>query len=141
MLTDRDAAPAGCDLRILLTEDDPIVAELYRLRLDREGHEVSVAADGQSALEAIRREPPDLLLLDIRMPRLSGIAVLEELRQDAEERVNQLPVVMLTNYSDPLQVQRSRELGIAGYLVKSRTTPRQLADWIERWSQAQAEGL
>lgn len=118
-------------MRILLTEDDPIVAELYRLRLDREGHDVTVAADGQAALEMVRKEPPELILLDIRMPRLSGIAVLEEVR--ADEQLASIPVVMLTNYSDPAQVQRTRELGIEAYLVKSRTTPRQLADWIAEW--------
>ena len=118
-------------MRILLTEDDPIVAELYRLRLDREGHNVAVAADGQAALEMVRKEPPELILLDIRMPRLSGIAVLEEVR--ADEQLAAIPVVMLTNYSDPAQVQRTRELGIEAYLVKSRTTPRQLADWIADW--------
>jgi CheY-like chemotaxis protein len=125
------------EVRILLTEDDPIVAELYRLRLDREGHRVDVAADGQAALEAVRRERPDLILLDIRMPRLSGIAVLEEVRADGGLR--DLPVVMLTNYSDPAQVQRCRELGIEAYLVKSRTTPRQLADWIAEWSTKRAD--
>lgn len=125
------------NVRILLTEDDPIVAELYRLRLDREGHRVDVAADGQAALEAVRRERPDLILLDIRMPRLSGIAVLEEVRGDDELR--EIPVVMLTNYSDPAQVQRCRELGVEAYLVKSRTTPRQLADWITEWKSKQAE--
>ena len=119
-------------MRILLTEDDPIVAELYRLRLDREGHEVTVAADGQAALEGVKRDPPDLMLLDIRMPRLSGIAVLEEVRADSG--LQAIPVVMLTNYSDPVQVQRCRDLGIEAYLVKSRTTPRQLADWISEWS-------
>jgi CheY-like chemotaxis protein len=123
-------------VRILLTEDDPIVAELYRLRLDREGHQVDVATDGQAALEAVRRERPDLILLDIRMPRLSGIAVLEEVR--ADEQLREIPVVMLTNYSDPAQVQRCRDLGIEAYLVKSRTTPRQLADWIAEWGAASA---
>ena len=125
-------------MKILLTEDDPIVAELYRVRLDREGHDVAVAVDGQTALEAVRRERPELILLDIRMPRLSGIAVLEQLRADAE--LKELPVVMLTNYSDPEQVQRTRDLGIEGYLLKSRTTPRQLAEWIAEWETKKAEG-
>ena len=102
------------------------------MRLDREGHEVTVAADGQAALEGVKRDPPDLMLLDIRMPRLSGIAVLEEVRADTG--LQDIPVVMLTNYSDPAQVERCRELGIEAYLVKSRTTPRQLADWISEWS-------
>jgi len=120
-------------MRILLTEDDPIVAELYRVRLDREGHTVSVAGDGQNALEGVRRDRPDLILLDIRMPRLSGLGVLEQIR--ADDDLKDIPVVMLTNYSDPVQVQRCRELGIEGYLLKSRTTPRQLADWIADWAQ------
>ncbi len=118
-------------MKILLTEDDPIVAELYRVRLDREGHDVEIAVDGQTALERIDRDRPELILLDIRMPRLSGLGVLEQIRQNPE--LEGIPVVMLTNYSDPAQVQRCRELGIEGYLLKSRTTPRQLADWIADW--------
>ena len=118
-------------MKILLTEDDPIVAELYRVRLDREGHDVAVAVDGEMALERVGRDRPDLILLDIRMPRLSGLGVLEQVR--ASDDLKAIPVVMLTNYSDPAQVQRCRELGIEGYLLKSRTTPRQLADWIADW--------
>lgn len=126
-------------MKVLLTEDDPIVAELYRLRLDREGHEVTVASDGQAALDAVRSARPEIVLLDIRMPKLSGVAVLEKIREDPE--LERVPVVMLTNYSDPAQVQRCRELGIEAYLVKSRTTPRQLSDWITRWARAREEGL
>ena len=125
-------------MKILLTEDDPIVAELYRVRLDREGHDVAVAADGQMALDRIGRDRPDLILLDIRMPRLSGLGVLEQVRQDPD--LGGIPVVMLTNYSDPAQVQRCRELGIEGYLLKSRTTPRQLADWIKDWDEKRSAG-
>jgi CheY-like chemotaxis protein len=120
-------------VKILLTEDDPIVAELYRVRLDREGHEVEIAVDGQMALERIGRDRPDLILLDIRMPRLSGLGVLEQVRQNPD--LHAIPVVMLTNYSDPAQVQKCRDLGIEGYLLKSRTTPRQLADWIKDWEE------
>jgi len=125
-------------LKILLTEDDPIVAELYRVRLDREGHDVAVAVDGQMALERIGRDLPDLILLDIRMPRLSGLGVLEQVREDPA--LKDTPVVMLTNYSDPAQVQRCRELGIEGYLLKSRTTPRQLAEWIADWEGKRSAG-
>lgn len=125
-------------MKILLTEDDPIVAELYRVRLDREGHDVAVAADGQMALDRVGRDRPDLILLDIRMPRLSGLGVLEQVRQNPD--LSSIPVVMLTNYSDPAQVQRCRELGIEGYLLKSRTTPRQLADWIKDWDEKRSAG-
>ena len=125
-------------MKILLTEDDPIVAELYRVRLDREGHAVAVAVDGKMALDRIGRDRPDPLLLDIRMPRLSGLGVLEQVRQNPD--LSGIPVVMLTNYSDPAQVQRCRELGIEGYLLKSRTTPRQLADWIKDWDEKRSAG-
>lgn len=118
-------------VNILLTEDDPIVAELYRLRLEADGHAVTVAADGEAALEAVRRARPTLVLLDIRMPKMGGVQVLEALR--ADPALKDLPVVMLTNYSDPNLVERCLALGAAGYLVKSRTTPRQLVEWIESW--------
>ncbi len=125
-------------LNILLTEDDPIVAELYRLRLETDGHVVHLAADGVAALEEVDRSRPDLILLDIRMPKLTGVAVLEALRANPEN--TDLPVVMLTNYSDPNLVERCLALGAAGYLVKSRTTPRQLAEWIDSWAVRGAAG-
>jgi len=80
--------------RLLVVDDDPQVVDLVRQLLEGEPYEVVAAADGQEALEAISHQRPDIVLLDLLMPRLDGFAVIEHLRQDAQYR--QLPVIVLT---------------------------------------------
>jgi PAS domain S-box-containing protein len=80
--------------RLLVVDDDPQVIDLVRQLLDGEPYEVMAAADGQEALEAISQQQPDIVLLDLLMPRLDGFAVIEHLRQ--EPRYRQLPIIVLT---------------------------------------------
>jgi CheY-like chemotaxis protein len=80
--------------RLLVVDDDPQVVDLVRQLLEDEPYEVVAAVDGQEALEAISHQRPDIVLLDLLMPRLDGFAVIEHLRQDAQYR--QLPVIVLT---------------------------------------------
>jgi len=80
--------------RLLVVDDDPQVVDLVRQLLDGEPYEVIAAADGQEALEAISKQQPDILLLDLFMPRLDGFTVIERLRQDAQ--YHQLPIIVLT---------------------------------------------
>ena len=80
--------------RLLVVDDDPQVVDLVRQLLEGEPYEVMAAADGQEALEAISQQRPDIVLLDLLMPRLDGFAVIEHLRQDPQYR--QLPVIVLT---------------------------------------------
>ncbi len=80
--------------RLLVVDDDPQVVDLVRQLLEGEPYEVMAAADGQEALEAIQQQQPDIVLLDLLMPRLDGFAVIEHLRQDP--RYQQLPVIVLT---------------------------------------------
>ena len=80
--------------RLLVVDDDPDVVEIVRQMLEGEPYEVEAALDGQEALDAIARQRPDVILLDLLMPRMDGFAVLEHLRQDAEQRA--IPVIVLT---------------------------------------------
>ena len=80
--------------RLLVVDDDVHIADLVRQFLEGEPYEVVAAADGQEALEAISQQRPDILLLDLLMPRLDGFAVIERLRQDAQ--YHQLPIIVLT---------------------------------------------
>lgn len=87
----RIAPPHG---RLLVVDDDPVVVDMVGQLLEGEPYEVEAAADGQEALEAIARRRPDVILLDLLMPRLDGFAVLEQLRQDPEHAL--IPVIVLT---------------------------------------------
>ena len=125
----------GPAVRILLVEDDAAVAELYSIRLEVDGHAVLLAADGEAALEMARKEMPQLVFLDIRLPRLDGLAVLSALKADPATAA--IPVVMLSNYGRKEIVQQALSLGAVDFRIKSRTTPSELAASIKRWAEAQ----
>ena len=119
------------DVRVLLVEDDPEVAQMYRLKLELDGYFVEVACDGVQALRMATENPPDILFLDIRLPKMDGLGVLEALRGDA--RTQQLPVVILSNYSERELVERGLKLGALEYLIKSQTTPARVSGGVEEW--------
>jgi CheY-like chemotaxis protein len=119
------------NVHVLFVEDDPTVAEMYKLRLELDGYQVAVASDGEEAIRMATARVPDLIFLDIRLPKLDGLAVLEQLRM--EERTKQVPVVILSNYSERELVERGLKLGALEYLVKSQTTPAKLAGSLETW--------
>jgi signal transduction histidine kinase/DNA-binding response OmpR family regulator len=81
-------------VRLLVVDDDPNVVDLVRQLLEDEAYEIRSAADGQAALEAISKQPPDIILLDLLMPRLDGLGVIEQLRQSSQHR--DIPIVVLT---------------------------------------------
>jgi CheY-like chemotaxis protein len=131
--SDRDSL--GDDTRgaisILLIEDDEAVAHMYRRRLEHAGYKVDVAADGEDGLRHVRAQDYDLVFLDIGLPKIDGLAVLEAIR--SEDAYSNLPVVMLTNYSEPELIERGRQLGIVEYIVKAETTPGQVADRVREF--------
>ncbi|MCP4225444.1 MAG: response regulator transcription factor [Actinomycetia bacterium] len=106
--------------RILIAEDDPKQAELIRLYLEREGHSVFVTGDGRSALEEVRRRQPDLVLLDVMMPRLDGLDVCRVLRYESD-----IPIIMLTARSTEDDLLLGLDLGADDYITKP-FSPREL---------------
>ena len=116
---------------MLIVDDDSLVAEMYRLALARGGYNVLVAKDGPSALETAAASDPALIFLDIRMPNMDGIEVLQRLM--ADERMNRIPVVMLSNYDDSTYVKRCLGMGAKEYVVKVNIRPADLATIASRW--------
>jgi len=119
------------DVRVLFVEDDPSVAEMYKLKLELDGYAVEVAGDGIQAVAMATGNPPDIIFLDIRLPKMDGMGVLEALRND--ERTRDVPVVILSNYSERELVERGLRLGALDYLVKSQTTPARVAGGVASW--------
>src|SRR5712691_4744562 len=106
-------------MRVLFVEDDPSVAQMYKLKLELDGYDVEVASDGEQALEVARREAPDIIFLDIRLPKLDGFGVLEALRKDPK--------------TEKQLVERGLQLGALDYLIKTQTTPARLSSGLETW--------
>jgi CheY-like chemotaxis protein len=122
------------EVRVLFVEDDPAVAQMYRLKLELDGYSVEIASDGEQAVVKALEDPPDIVFLDIRLPKLDGLGVLEALR--GQEQTRQIPVVILSNYSERELIDRGLKLGALEYLIKSQTTPAKVADGVEGWLKA-----
>lgn len=102
--------------RILVVEDEPDLAELIAYNLRTEGHEVEVARDGAAALQAIEENRPDLILLDLMMPRLTGQQVAERLKQ--APGTSSIPIIMLTAKSEERDELQGLQLGADDYITK-----------------------
>ncbi len=120
------------EVQVLLIEDDSALAQMYRIKLERDGYTVRVAGDGEEALRLVEEQVPDLIFLDIRLPKMDGLMFLERLRK--AERTRNTPVVIVSNYSEQELVSRGLQLGALEYLVKSQTTPGQLSEGVREWS-------
>src|SRR5438309_8734856 len=119
------------DVRVLFVEDDASVAQMYRLKLELDGYTVDVAGDGLVALEKARTLHPDIIFLDIRLPKLDGLGVLEALRADVTTAP--IPVVILSNWNEKELVERGVKLGALDHLIKSQTTPARLSERLKDW--------
>ena len=116
--------------RILLAEDDRFLRRACETALRRRGFTVLLAVDGEEALTLARGERPDLVLLDLLMPKLSGFEVLRALRGDPTTR--DVPVLILSNSSLAVDMLEAQALGVIAYLVKANLTLQGLGDRIER---------
>lgn len=124
---------------ILVIEDDPDIVELLRYNLERESYRVTSAVTGSEGLSELQRERPDLLILDLMLPEISGFDVCRRLRRDS--RLEGLPVIMLTARSEEADVIAGIELGADDY-IKKPFSPRELVARVgavlRRTGQAQA---
>jgi DNA-binding response OmpR family regulator len=125
------ASPAQSDTkRILFVEDDDALAGVYLVRLQAEGFDVKRVANGEEALAAAVVYKPDLVLLDVMMPKVSGFDVLDILRNTPETA--NLKVIMLTALSQDSDRQRAQQLGVDDYLVKSQVVISDVIDHVKK---------
>ena len=122
---------------ILLVEDDRFLRRACEVSLRRRGLTVLTAGDGEEALSAVQAELPGLILLDLLLPKLSGLDVLRALRSD--ERTRAVSVLVLSNSSNERDVQEVLALGVVGYLVKANLSLQDLGDHVARLLAQQVE--
>lgn len=115
--------------RILLAEDDRFLRRAAEATLRQRGFTVLTAADGEEALRRARAEAPDLILLDLIMPKLQGFEVLRALKGDSATA--HIPVIVLSNLGQPTDVQRTMESGAAAYFVKANLSLQDLVRRVE----------
>src|SRR6202158_1316032 len=109
--------------RVLLIEDDRDIVELVRYNLEREGFQVAAATDGASGLAQVKKTPPDVLVLDLMLPKISGLEICKEIRRDPA--LNRLPILMLTARGEESDRIVGLELGADDYVTKP-FSPREL---------------
>src|ERR1700680_2094387 len=117
--------PSRLQAKLLLVDDDEALAEMYALQLTASGFQVTTARSGAEALQLVLDATPDLIYLDLGLPRMTGLEVLERLR--GAPSTAEVPVVILTNFSEPEMIKRGQELGAQDYLIKVDTSPALLA--------------
>lgn len=115
--------------KILLAEDDIQLIDMYNRKFELEGFDVKIAEDGQKALNILKDFEPDIILLDIMMPQVTGLEVLEELKKDP--KYEDTIIVMLTNLADEKTAEKIYELGATDYIVKAEMTPLQVCDRVK----------
>lgn len=114
--------------RILICDDDPVILRLLQVNLELEGYEVLLAHHGEEAIEVASQGNPDLIVLDIMMPRLDGYQTMQKLK--AGESTSDIPVLFLSAKAQQSDIERGQEQGVAGYLTKP-FDPSELLEVIE----------
>jgi CheY-like chemotaxis protein len=115
--------------KILVVEDDPLISRMYKKIFSFENLEVEMAIDGEEGLEKARTSLPTLILLDIMMPKMNGLQVLDKLKADPATK--NIPVVMLTNLAGTHDAEAALSKGAVKYIIKSENEPKQVVDMVK----------
>lgn len=122
--------PKEKQLSILIVEDDVFLADLYKTKFTLEGFKVAAAYDGEKGLELAKKVVPDVILLDLVLPKMSGFDVLREIKLD--KKVRDVPVILLTNLSQKSDVEKGMKLGADDYLIKAHFMPSEVVEKIKK---------
>jgi len=116
--------------KIVLVEDEELIANLLEKKLKEEGYEVIVARDGEEGLAKIKEARPDLILLDIIMPKMGGFEVMEEISKNEELR--KIPIIVISNSGQPVELKRAKELGAKDWLIKTEFDPKEVLEKVKK---------
>lgn len=116
---------------VLIVEDDPSLSKMYALKFKKEGINVSIAHDGATGLAKAAEESPKLILLDMMLPKYTGIEFLEQIQQHG--KATDIPVIALTNLTEKKDVDRAKELGVKEYLAKAMHTPEEIVTTAKKY--------
>ena len=115
--------------KIAIIEDDQVISQMYRMKFEADEFEVQVADNGRDGVELVEHMQPDLILLDMQMPVMTGAEALKEIR--AHDWGKKVPVIVLTNLGEEEAPKNLHSLGIHSYIVKADLTPRQVVDRVK----------
>ena len=121
--------PAKKKIKVLIVEDEKMLADMYTTKFSMEGFDANKANDGIAGLAAAKDMQPDIILLDVIMPRLDGFGVLKQLREDSD--LKDTPVILLTNLGQDEDIKKGKQLGATDYFVKANHTPAEVVAKVQ----------
>lgn len=116
--------------KILVIEDEEVIIGLLQKKIIKEGYQVSIARDGEEGLKNMKEEKPDLVLLDVVMPKMGGFEVMEEMQKDSE--LKKIPVIIISNSGQPVELDRAQKLGAKDWLVKTEFDPQEVINKVKK---------
>jgi len=116
-------------MKVLIIDDEQLILDMYSERIKEAGYEVLTALDGQKGAEIAQNEHPDVILLDIIMPKYNGLDVLRDLK--ADDKTKDIPVYLLTNLPQEASGEKAKQLGASGYLVKAENEPEMVVQLLK----------
>ena len=116
---------------ILIIEDEPLLSSMYKERFKMAGFRVLTAMEAESGFNIAEKEHPDIVLLDILLPKESGISFLKRIKQD--ESLKMIPVVAFSNYDNPQVKKEALDLGAKDYLIKTSYTPQEIIEKVKSY--------
>jgi len=117
--------------KVLIIEDEKVLAEMYKNKFELEGLETDTVFSAEEAGEFLEKNIPDLILLDMLLPRDNGIEFLQKMIK--KEKLKDIPVIAFSNYSDPKTKEKALELGVKEYLIKTQYDPGQIVGEIKKY--------
>ncbi|KKW08254.1 MAG: Two component transcriptional regulator, winged helix family [Candidatus Kaiserbacteria bacterium GW2011_GWA2_49_19] len=115
---------------VLLVEDDVFLAGIYQKKFEMEGYKISIAENGEKGLADAKKKKPDIILLDILLPKMDGFTVLKNLKADASTK--DIPVILLTNLGQKDDVEKGLEAGASDYLIKAHFKPSEIVEKVKK---------
>jgi len=117
--------------KILIVEDDSILSDLYNNTFSFAGYTTVIAKNGLEGFDKARQENPDIIFLDLMMPKMNGLELIEELKKN--ETTKNIPVVILSNFSDEKLAKEAMAKGALAYIIKSDYEPKQVIQMADKW--------
>lgn len=115
---------------VLLVEDDSFLANIYKTKFEMEGFTVFTADNGESAVDEAKKKIPNMILLDILLPKMDGFMVLEALKKEATTK--NIPVILLTNLGQKDDVEKGLQMGAVDYLIKAHFKPSEVVEKVRK---------
>ncbi len=116
--------------KILVIEDDRLFSDIYAAKFAEEGFEVLLSSDGEDGMRKLVAEKPDIVLLDIVLPKVTGLEMLEQVRAHADPAVRDVPVIVVTNLNQETYMEKMRAFGVKAYFVKANVVFSQVLERI-----------